>query len=71
VTLTGNNGLLVEFKHMILPASSDGLSVHNNLFPEFIREVWFVIAISSDCFNNVADIAMEMRNVFFEVRIDF
>jgi hypothetical protein len=41
---------------MTLPTSSDGLSVHNNFFHEFIRGVWFVIGKSSDCFHNVADI---------------
>jgi len=41
---------------MILPTSSDGLSVRNNLFHEFIRRGCFVIGISSDRFHNIADI---------------
>jgi len=47
--------LSVEFKPMVLPTSSDGLSVHN-FFHEFIRGVWLVIGVCSDCFHNVVDI---------------
>ena len=56
-TLKGSIGIgSVEFKPMLLPTSSHGLSVRNSSFHEFIRGVWFVIGISNDCFKNVADI---------------